>query len=55
MTDRPRVIVCQGPPICRFEDDEAMEAMQKGCPWCKIDEFNPETGEWVTVQDVGRA
>lgn len=30
-----QVIVCQGPPRCELEDDEAVRAQIAGCPWCK--------------------
>ena len=43
MTDRdPIIIVCQGPPKCLLEGDEAIAAQEAGCPWCKritVDEF----------------
>jgi hypothetical protein len=35
MTDDPQVIVCAGPPICPFEDDEAVKNAQDGCPNCR--------------------
>jgi hypothetical protein len=27
--------VCQGPPRCALEGDEAVAAQQAGCVWCK--------------------
>jgi len=33
--DDPCVIVCQGPPVCMLEGDEAVKAAEDGCPWCK--------------------
>lgn len=27
--------VCQGPPRCALEGDEAVAAQQAGCIWCK--------------------
>jgi len=29
------VIVCDGPPLCPFEDDEAVKAANEGCPRCR--------------------
>lgn len=40
------VIVCQGPPRCMLEGDDAIEAQEKGCLWCKrvfIDGSGKET------------
>lgn len=31
----PVIIVCQGPPRCLLEGDEAESAMEAGCIWCK--------------------
>lgn len=31
----PRVIVCQGPPVCLLEGDEAVRAAENGCSWCR--------------------
>lgn len=31
----PQVIVCQGPPRCMLQDDEAVKAQQSGCIWCR--------------------
>lgn len=31
----PVVIVCQGPPRCPLEGDEAVAAQEAGCIWCK--------------------
>jgi len=33
--DPPRVIICQGPPSCLLQDDEAVAAMEAGCVWCR--------------------
>ena len=44
MSDRdPQVIVCQGPPRCMLEGDEAIKAQESGCIWCKR----------ITVHDDG--
>lgn len=29
------VIVCQGPPACPLEGDEAVANAEAGCVWCK--------------------
>lgn len=29
------VVVCQGPPLCDREGDEAVRAQMAGCPWCE--------------------
>jgi hypothetical protein len=31
----PKVIVCQGPPVCGLQGDEAEAAMRAGCVWCR--------------------
>lgn len=33
--DDPMVVVCQGPPACMLEGDEAEAEMEAGCRWCK--------------------
>ena len=33
--DTAEIIVCQGPPRCRLEGDEAVAAQKAGCPFCK--------------------
>lgn len=35
MSDDPQVIVCQGPPRCALEGDDAVAEQEKGCVWCK--------------------
>jgi hypothetical protein len=47
--DAPQVIVCQGPPRCSLEGDEAIAAMEAGCPWCIRDTLLT-SGEWHTEQ-----
>lgn len=29
------VVVCQGPPRCELEGDEAVAAQEAGCVWCE--------------------
>lgn len=39
------IVICQGPPRCALEGDEAYEAQVSGCPWCQrllIDEDGNE-------------
>ena len=45
----PRVIVCQGPPRCMLEDDEAIEAQKAGCIWCRTITLHEDGTE--TVQE----
>ena len=34
--DWPATIwVCQGPPLCQLENDEAVAAQLAGCVWCR--------------------
>lgn len=45
MLDEKLVIVCQGPPRCELEGDEAVKEQESGCPFCEriyIDEFGNE-------------
>ncbi len=35
MGDYPEVIICAGPPLCIFTDDEAVENQRDGCPLCR--------------------
>ena len=44
----PEIIVCQGPPVCLLEGDAAVEAAQKGCPWCKHIVVHPDGTDTVT-------
>ena len=50
MTDDATVYTCKGPPVCLLEDDDAVAAMQAGCPWCKQTIMHPDGSE--TVLDV---
>ncbi len=44
----PMVIVCQGPPVCALEGDEAMAAQQAGCVWCRRIICHADGSETVT-------
>lgn len=35
MADDPIIWCCQGPPRCDLQGDEALAAIEAGCPWCK--------------------
>jgi hypothetical protein len=41
-TDTCRVFVCQGPPACALQDDEAVAAQIEGCPWCRVTTFHAD-------------
>lgn len=47
------VIVCQGPPRCSLEDEEAVAAQVAGCVWCKRIAMSADGSE--TVQEPGNA
>ncbi len=53
MTPEPRVIVCQGPPLCMLEDDEAQAAQEAGCVWCKYIWLHEDGSQ--TVREPGHA
>lgn len=43
--DGTEIIICQGPPRCDLDGDEAYEAQKAGCVWCQrlvIDEDGNE-------------
>ena len=44
MSNFSTVWVCQGPPRCALEGDDAVAAQQGGCVWCKQ----------VRIDDMGR-
>jgi hypothetical protein len=46
--DDPIVIVCQGPPVCLLQDDDAVRAQIAGCPWCRRIVFHDDGTETVT-------
>lgn len=39
------VICCEGPPMCPFEDDEAIQNAQQGCPLCRHIVIEPDGSE----------
>lgn len=39
------VVVCQGPPRCMLEGDEAVCAAMAGCLWCRRIECLPDGSE----------
>lgn len=43
--DLPLIVVCQGPPCCDKEGDEAVEAAKAGCVWCERHTLLPD-GSW---------
>jgi hypothetical protein len=45
MNDGAEVIVCQGPPRCALEGDEAVAAADAGCVWCKRILIAPDGSE----------
>lgn len=32
-----KIFICQGPPRCNLECDEAIAAMEAGCIWCRVE------------------
>ena len=44
----PVVIVCQGPPICDLQGDEAVKFQEAGCVWCKKIICHPDGTETIT-------
>ena len=51
--DDPRIMVCQGPPVCDLQGDVAVEAQQMGCVWCCVITVHPDGTE--TVREPSRA
>lgn len=49
----PQIIVCQGPPRCDRQGDEAEQAAKAGCVWCERHTLLP-SGEWL-VEKPARA
>jgi len=47
MADDPRIFVCQGPPGCMLQDDEAVRAQQAGCPWCRVITLHADGSETI--------
>ena len=52
-TDDPQIIVCQGPPRCSLEGDDAVAAAEAGCPWCRRITLHDDGTE--TVEEPGNA
>ena len=53
MTLEPTTIwVCQGPPRCALEDEDAVAAQEAGCIWCRRVVI---AGELETVIEPGNA
>lgn len=51
--DEPCIVVCRGLPVCQLSGQEAVEAQQAGCPWCKrvwVNEDGTETIYDIAVQ-----
>lgn len=47
------IVICQGPPRCSLDGDEAYEAQKAGCVWCKritIDDDGNESSEEPSSQ-----
>lgn len=40
--------VCQGPPKCQLQGDEAIDAQMAGCVWCQRQHLI--AGEWFVEQ-----
>ena len=49
----PRVFVCQGPPVCDLQGDDAVRAQMAGCVWCRVITVRPDGTE--TVREPSRA
>lgn len=41
------VVICSGPPKCEWQDDEAVENQEAGCPVCTIIDIHPDGSETV--------
>lgn len=48
MNDDPLVLHCQGSPICDLQEDDAINAQQHGCIWCKRIVLHEDGTETVT-------
>lgn len=31
----PTVVICQGPPRCMLQNEDAVKAIEAGCVWCR--------------------
>jgi len=46
-----RLFICHGPPLCLLEYEDAIEAQEKGCPFCRVEQYDPIADKWAVVQD----
>jgi hypothetical protein len=44
----PVITVCQGPPRCDLKGDDAVAAMESGCPWCERITVHKDGSETTT-------
>jgi len=49
----PVIVVCQGPPRCLLDGDEAIAAQARGCYWCRRIIVHADGTE--TIKEPGRA
>ena len=47
-SDVVELIICQGPPRCDLDGDEAIKAQQAGCVWCRRTVIHPDGAEFTT-------
>lgn len=47
------ITICQGPPRCDLQGDEAISAQLAGCPWCKRITIHADHSE--TTQEPSEA
>lgn len=47
MSNTSTIIVCQGPPRCPFQGDDAVAAQMAGCLWCQRIVIDEDGGERV--------
>ncbi len=47
-SERPRVIICQGPPRC--DADAVLNPKPMPCPWCRIEEVQAD-GTITVIQE----
>ena len=43
--DTTEIWICQGPPRCSLQGDEAVAEQHKGCPWCEVKTIWPDGSE----------
>ncbi len=51
--DLAEIIVCQGPPRCPLNGDDAVAAQKAGCVWCRRITVHSDHSE--TVKEPGNA